>query len=132
MLRWIILTQAVVYLLVMPALRAQGEAGYHPPILIGLIGVAALFAGVMLHRPQPAIQTQPTRSSLAPRGQLWIGIVALAVLYSLVSLQFGLLNRRQGSEMMAEIFGTMPFWAMIIIRGYELLLPLLIILYALA
>lgn len=135
MLRWILLSQAVIYLLIMPFLHSLGEAGYHPPLLAGLVGVLALGAGVLLHRRASAPATNPAEDhspKYAPREHLWIGIVMLAVIYSLVSLQFGLLNRRQGSEMMAEVFGTLPLWALAIVRGYEISLPLIIILYAFA
>lgn len=134
MIRWVILAQAIIYLVVMPWLRSLGELGYHPPIAIGIVAVAAFAIGAFLKLGSvlpPPIELHD-KPSLEPRPFLWIAIIILSVVYDVVSFQFGLLNRRQGSEMMAEIYGTMPLWALGIIRGYEIIFVPLILIYILA
>lgn len=130
MARWIILAQVMVYLAIMPFLRSRGELGYHPPVLVGALAVAAFAVGAFgfaRMKEQPAVQPKLTLA-LGPRASLSIAIIILAVAYIVLSIQFGLLNRRQGSELMAVIFGTLPLWALAVIRGYELtFLPLVII-----
>lgn len=132
MIRWIILLQAVIYLLAMPTLRAAGELGYHPPIIVGLIAVVAFTFGAFFRSHAGPTSTPPLDKDLVPRPQLWLFMLMLSVIYDLTSLRFGLLDRRQGSEVMAEIYGTMPLWALAVIRIYELVFIPTIIIYLVA
>lgn len=132
MLRWLILIQAVVYLLIMPSLRASMEPGYDPPLLASLVAIMALiFAGFVpplgRHEGLPA---QSMASRLEPRSWLWIAWIFLAVAYAIITVRYGLLDRRQGSEYMAELYATLPLPVLAILRTYELLLVPVIIIYA--
>ena len=127
MLRWLVLIQAVIYLLVMPWLRSRAELGYNPPFFAAWVAVLALGAGGFL-----AVGSNHTRPAakevLRPRRWLWLAWVLLAILYAFVAVRFDLLNRRQGSEFMAELYATLPIWALGILRVYEqLLIPMLIL-----
>lgn len=131
MIRWIILLQAIIYLTIMPLLRASGELGYHPPVIVGLIAILAFVAGAFVpHRAFFGRATAPvqTQRVLGPRPRLWLVIIGMSLFYDLVSVRFGLLNRRQGSEAMADLYATMPLWALGTIRIYEFIfIPLLIV-----
>lgn len=126
MLRWIILVQAVVYLLLMPWLRSGVELGYNPPVLAAWIAIIALVTGsfIRIGKHVPNIAQEPLR----PRPWLWVAWITLALLYAFVAISFDLLNRRQGSEFMAALYATLPLWALVILRIYEqLLIPVLIL-----
>ncbi len=133
MFRWLILTQAVIYLLVMPYLRGLSELGYNPPLMIGLYATAALAIGCFWPGKMPLVgSTGAGRVHIEPRRQLWIFILLWVLVYAYVSINFGLLNRRQGSEFMAELYASVPLWALAILRGYELLLVPIILIYGFA
>ncbi len=132
MITWIVFAQAAIYLLLMPILRASGEFGYHPPVGVGLVAVIAFAIGAFVKLSNTPGTLPKLDVSLVPRPQLWMVILALSVVYDVLSLDFGLLNRRQGSEVMAEIYGTMPLLVLAIIRVYELILIPVLILYLIA
>jgi hypothetical protein len=133
MFRWIILSQAVIYLILMPALHARGELGYDPPLLVGLVGVVALLAGMYAGRLGKSRTSANIRSAtplLEPRPQLWVAFVGVAVVYDILSLNYGLLNRRQGSEFMADLYASLPISSLAVIRGFEILVLPIVILYS--
>jgi hypothetical protein len=56
-------------------------------------------------------------------------VAILGILYCYVSFSFDLLNRRIGSEVIAEVYSNLPLWALAVLRVYELfLVPSLILL----
>ncbi len=127
MLRMIFLTQAVLYLLLMPALHDYMDLVYKPPLFLSVLVVGSLVAGYVLcsrlHGSRAA--TAVTARSLSipdlePRIIVVVGFAILAVLYAYVSWTNGLLNRRQGSEMMADIYGNLPLIELVILRVYEI------------
>lgn len=130
MLRWLVLTQAVIYLLVMPALHAATELGYKPPLLIGVVAVVALILGGFVpplarhHAEQGAVLPH-----LQPRSWFAGAWVVLAIAYAIIAVRYGLLNRRQGSEYMAELYATLPLQVLALLRIYELLLIPVLLLY---
>lgn len=132
MLRWLVLVQAVIYLLLMPSLRANAELGYNPPLIAALIAVAAFSVGAFVPPLGRSVRNPigPEASRLQPRSFLSIIWVLLAIAYAFISVNYGLLNRRQGSEYMAELYATLPLPALAVLRGYEILLVPIIILYA--
>lgn len=134
MARWILLVEIVTYLLVMPFLRAQGELGYFPPLIVGVVAATAFAVGAfgITSLSRASVDGPPPETALGPRSSLWAVVVLLALIYAVVSLQYGLINRRQGSELMAVIFGTLPLWALAILRGYELIFLPLIVVYFLS
>lgn len=127
MLRMIFLAQAVLYLLLMPALHDYMDLVYKPPLFLSVLVVGSLVAGYVLcsrlHGSRAA--TAVTARSLSipdlePRIIVVVGFAILAVLYAYVSWTNGLLNRRQGSEMMADIYGNLPLIELVILRVYEI------------
>jgi hypothetical protein len=131
MLRWLIFIQAIVYLLIVPLLRAASELGYKPPMLASAVALTALAAGGFLFplnrsSLHPAL---PYKGRIGPASWLWAGWLLLAVAYAILVLQYGLLDRRQGSEVMAELYAGLPLPVLAIIRVYELLLVPVIIIY---
>lgn len=131
MLRWLILIQAVAYLLVVPMLRAELELGYHPPLIATLIALTALLVGGFLFplRRSPLHAVHSDVDRLRPASWLLIAWLGLTIAYALVVIRYGLFDRRQGSEVMAELYATLPLPILGILRVYELLLIPIIILY---
>lgn len=131
MLRWLILIQAVVYLLIVPILRAGTELGYSPPLIATFVALLALILGGFLF-PLRRSLVYPAPSDVVrfrPASWLWIAWLGLTVAYALVVLQYGLFDRRQGSEVMAELYASLPLPILAILRTYELLLVPVIIIY---
>ncbi len=131
MLRWLVLVQAFVYLLIIPYLRSGVELGYNPPLIVSLLALAALGAGGFIP-PLNKLHLHPvsaTVTRLQPKPWLWIGWITLAVAYAVIAVRYGLLNRRQGSEFMAELYATFPLPVLAVLRIYELLLIPILILY---
>ncbi len=133
MFKWIFLAQVVVYLLLMPSIRRPLELGYYPPLGVGIlviIGLAAGFLFAHLKSDPLAAAAAGTPDKLQPRPILTFAIPALAVLYAVIVVAFGLLNRRQGSEFMAELYSGLPIYVLAIVRGYEILFVPLALGYA--
>lgn len=131
MLRWLILIQAIVYLLIAPFLRAQLELGYNPSLIVVTTALAALIMGAFV----PPLRTGENRLVLAhstrlqPQSWLWLAWLGLAAAYATLVVQYGLFNRRQGSDVMAELYATFPLPVLIILRSYEILLVPAILLF---
>lgn len=127
MLRLIFLAQVVLYLLLMPALHDYMDIIYKPPLLLSALVVASLVTGYVVcgrFHTRGAVAAASARSvpvsDLQPRNIVVAGFAVLAILYAYVSWTNGLLNRRQGSEMMAEIYGNLPLIELVILRVYEI------------
>lgn len=137
MLRLIFLAQAVVYLLLMPAIHDYMDLVYRPPLVFSVFAIGALIFGYLLcDRLRKAPSTTLLTSSqerlpdLEPRSLVVFGFAALALLYAYVSWKNGLLNRRQGSEMMAAIYGGLPLPELLVLRVYEIaLVPVSVIFF---
>lgn len=56
MLRWLVLVQAVVYLLLMPWLRSGAELGYSPPFVAAWVATIGLVLGSYLRLADRAVQ----------------------------------------------------------------------------
>lgn len=127
MFRLIFMVQALVYLLLMPAIHDYMDAVYRPPLLFSIVAVFFLSAGFVaanyLHPIQRRIAITPNQKGvlvLKPRRVVIFGISLLAMLYAYVSFSNELWNRRQGSELMAEIYGNLPLIELAILRVYEI------------
>lgn len=127
MFRLIFLVQAIVYLLLMPAIHDYMDVVYRPPLFFSIVAVFFLLAGFaasnFLHpvrRPIAIIRDTEGVEGLKPRRVVIFGIAFLAMLYAYVSFSNGLWNRRQGSELMAEIYGNLPLIELAILRVYEI------------
>ncbi len=137
MFKWIFFLQAFIYLLLMPYLRSGLDIAYHPPLGAGILAILSLYAGfvfcnVRVGDVEAISQSSEIRDTakLHPRPYLAYAIPVLALLYAVMVVSFGLLNRRQGSEYMAELYSDLPIYALAIIRIYEILLVPFFLLYA--
>jgi hypothetical protein len=133
MFKWIFLTQAIIYLLIMPFMHRSGVLGYYPSIGASLLAIISLCLGYLIQnfaKPVPLERYEKYDSvDLEPKPYLPIAILSLAILYCVTVLSFGLFNRRQGSEFMADLFAGLPIYALAIIRIYEILLIPILVLY---
>lgn len=127
MFRLIFFAQAIVYLLLIPTIHDYMDTVYRPPLFISIFAVAFLVAGFhasKFFRPTRSnIRITPdpaTFAELKSRGVVPLGVAFLAMLYIYVSWTNGLWNRRQGSEVMADIFGNLPLIELAILRIYEI------------
>lgn len=133
MFKWIFFTQAILYWVVMPFMHRSGVLGYYPPVGVGVLAIAFLYIGHILHNftkiDTGAAACIPHVADLKPKSFLPYAIGVLAILYCITVLAFGLFNRRQGSEFMADLFAGLPIYALAIIRTYEILLIPVLVLY---
>jgi len=127
MFRLIFSAQAIVYLVLMPAIHSYMDAFYRPPLLVSAIAVVFLMAGFaafkISHPAQSAAMNSLETTSIAwlrPRDSVPFAFAILVALYSYVSWSNGLWNRRQGSEVMADIYGNLPLLELAILRVYEI------------
>lgn len=134
MLRLIFLSQAILYLLIMPAVHDYMDVVYKPPLGVAALAVVSLLAGFTLfnrsYSGQPAGAVANALPDLKPRNIVLAGFAVFAVLYAYVSFTNGLLNRRQGSEAMADIYGNLPLIELLILRIYEIaFIPIAVIFF---
>lgn len=132
MLKIIFFTEIVIYLIVMPALHGGAVLGYNAPIDAAILALLATSIGVVAgsigRARSDAGDTAPSQK-LQPRSFLAIVVPVASALYAIIVIVFGLLNRRQGSEFMAELYAGLPIYALLILRTYEILLVPLIVIY---
>ncbi len=134
MLRLIFFAQAIVYLILMPSAHAFMDIYYRPPIVYSFIALAGLILGYIIafrvnNKEDYFYQNNQENIEIyVPRQAIVFGFAALAVIYCYVSWSNGLLNRRQGSEVMADIYGNLPLIELIILRVYEIsIIPIAVI-----
>lgn len=118
--------QAIVYLLLVPMLKQRVFIDYQAPVTIGVCALLSLLAGFLVPVRVTALETG---YKYVPRPQIALGMIVLGAFYCLFSWQYGLLNRRQGSELMAQVFGTLPLYVLVVIRVYEIILIPMIVLF---
>ncbi len=133
MFKWIFFTQAILYWVVMPFMHRSGVLGYYPPVGVVILAITFLYFGHILHSFTKidigSVAYNPYVTDLKPKPFLPYAIAVLAILYCVTVLAFGLFNRRQGSEFMADLFAGLPIYALAIIRIYEILLIPVLVLY---
>lgn len=137
MFRLIFFAQSIVYLVLMPTIHSAMDEFYRPPLFVSAIAVGCLIAGFLAFRiryrsVQTAAMGSPETTSIAllrPRDSVPFAIAILVALYSYVSWSNGLLNRRQGSEVMASLYGNLPLLELVILRVYEIALVPIAIIY---
>jgi hypothetical protein len=118
--------QAIVYLLLVPMLKERVFIDYKAPLAIGVCACLSLLTAFTLPLRAPI----PVHGEkYVPRPQIALGMIALGIFYCLFSLQYGLLNRRQGSELMAQVFATLPLYVLLVVRIYEIILIPMIVLF---
>ncbi|WP_397602368.1 hypothetical protein, partial [Sphingorhabdus sp.] len=125
MFRIVFALQAVVYLLLVPLVKENEILYYNSPILYGVIAIISLICGFSV-KPKNVPQSG---DAFVTNPLLMPIVVILGILYCYVSFSFDLLNRRIGSEVIAEVYSNLPLWALAVLRVYELfLVPSLILL----
>ncbi len=132
MFKFLLLFQALTYLVIMPSIHDRVDIVYNPPLLAGLVACAALAIGMLTSnttfRRVEKVNTTDFYK-VEPRGYFIVAFIILALAYCYVSWSNGLINRRQGSEAMAAIFGTLPIGQLVILRAYEIICVPALILY---
>ena len=132
MLKYIFFLQAVIYLIIMPTLHERMDVIYRPPLFAGILACLSLVAGLLICAAfaKRQDQTRPVRTdTVKPRKFVIIGFFILALGYAYVSWSNGLLNRRQGSELMAEIYGNLPIYELFVLRIFEIAFIPTLVLY---
>ncbi len=126
MFKWVILVQALVYFCMMPLIRQTYDGFYDAPVIYGAIAFVSLLVGIVMHRSM----LEQGGTILVPKKWLSIVIFGMCIAYAYVSIQYGLINRRRGSELMAEIFATLPLWVLLIVRTVEIIFVPVAIIYS--
>lgn len=125
-MRWIVLLQAGVWLLVAPIIRL-GSVSVSYRFDISLIAIGSIVLGILLTSKfsrNPMVSGPSVR--LADR-RLDVIFTSLSLVYVAVSVTNDLMNRRQGSEEMALRFAELPLFDLFLIRLFEILLPAYIV-----
>lgn len=137
MFRLILFAQSIVYLVLMPTIHSAMDAFYRPPLFVSATAIGCLISGFIAFRIryrslQTSAMSSPETTSIAllrPRDSVPFAIAILVALYSYVSWSNGLLNRRQGSEVMASLYGNLPLLELVILRVYEIAFVPIAIIY---
>jgi hypothetical protein len=125
MFKVIFLSQAILYLMVAPFIKQEMVFGYDALFFFGLTACGALAIGFKIFKNSR--DNSPT--AIVPNRLMMPATFVLAALYCYTSFIFELIDRRQGSEYMALVFSSLPIWALLVVRVYEIVfLPVLIIL----
>lgn len=118
MIRIIILAQMAIYLLIAPNILHSINTEFRPFNLITFLAISAFSVGAYAYR-RKAISW--SGSTIYLRQSALMGYAMLGFLYIYISLDYGLSNRRLGSEYMAQLYANMPLTFLIPLRVYEIL-----------
>lgn len=132
MLKYIFLFQAIIYLVIMPSVHDKMAVAYNPPLFPGILACLSLLAGIWVRSTllKADIKLQGSNTPVIEiQRYAIIGFILLTISYAYISWQNGLMNRRQGSEIMAIIYGNLPIYELIILRVYEIVFIPYLILY---
>ena len=132
MFKFVFLLQALTYLVIMPSIHDRIDVVYDPPLVAGIAACIALILGMTASSTSFQRVNEPPSVNLhmiEPQGFLLVAFIILALAYCYVSWSNGLINRRQGSEAMAAIFGSLPIVQLAILRAYEIIFVPILILY---
>lgn len=131
MFRIVFISQITIYLIVMPIIRIGFEPFYRPPIAYGFLALISFGLGALTFRRRLFAKSSHVEvfgPQFIVRRHLFLFIFIAAVAYAFVVYTEGLFNRRQGSEVMAVIYGNLPIYKLAIIRLYEIsIIPVLTI-----
>lgn len=125
MLYKICLFQILVYLLFIPITRQVLED--HPEsysYFAALFFLLSFIVGGIIFFQRKGIQIyalQVNNFSIKLGGRLLIA--AWSSVYITISINYGLFNRRIGTESAAELFASIPLGALVVFRSFELILP---------
>jgi hypothetical protein len=115
----IVSIQLLIYLFISPALASLLVGDYKPLLFIPVVFVSAFFVGVMLaaRTQAPATYEMP---ALTISKRFFIGYAFFSLSYIFVVIQNGLIFRRQGSEVMADLYSSIPLHSLLILRLFEI------------
>lgn len=128
MFRIALLIQMSVYLVLMPLIRSGMAPFYINLWWYSATAIAAfLLGGVLVWRERDAHLVGTDEVNFEPRSSFAPFVVGIAIFYAFVSFTFGLINRRVGSELLADIYANLPFWALIGLRTYEIVFTAVVV-----
>lgn len=122
MLYWFCLIQIVVYLFVSPFARelsAEAVDYWYSGAVVFLFAYI-VGAATVRRRGQP----HQMGWQLHTNGE-WL-LILWSILYIVCSVQYGLFNRRIGTDAAAELFASIPIYVLAVFRTFEVILPLAI------
>lgn len=125
----LVLIQILAYLFISPLtlMLMDGDVIYR--LDLSVIFLLSFIAGIVIAWGGRSTAVGPVVVS-PPSLPAWLKLclIALACAYIFVVISNGLIDRRQGSEVMAQIYANMPLFELLILRIYEVIFyPVLII-----
>lgn len=107
---------------------------YNPPIALGVISAFSIVFGIYLRKLNRTtiLQTSGSIEKIVPRYSLSWAVFVFSLLYIYVSYTNGLMNRRLGSEYMAELYAGLPIYNLLILRLFEIIFTPLLAIYLLS
>jgi len=120
-MKWFVTLQFVIYFLVSPFIVNLEYNRYdYSLFLISFVALASLFIGFFFGSQS---STYSKRVECHPKiNRLIVFVIVLwALFYVYISIDLGIVQRRQGTYNMAELFSQIPLLSLITLRTYEIL-----------
>ena len=120
-MKWFATLQFVIYFLISPFIVNLEYNRYdYSLFLISFVALASLFIGFFFGSQS---STYSKRVECLPKiNRLIVFVIVLwALFYVYISIDLGIVQRRQGSHNMAELFSQIPLLSLITLRTYEIL-----------
>jgi hypothetical protein len=125
----LVLAQIIIYLFITPLIIMFMGGGDGYRLDLSVLFLLSFVAGLVFvkYRSPATLMRQAVPPPLM-RWWLKLGLVVLTISYIFVAVANGLMVRRQGSEVMAEIFANLPLFHLLILRVYEVVFyPVLLV-----
>lgn len=127
MLYKICLSQILIYLFIIPAVRLiWGGVSSEYSYWTGLVFLLAFISGGVSVFGRISTR-RLINHKIKADGKFIIIIWALS--YVVMSVSYGLFNRRIGTHEAAELFASIPIYALLVFRSFEVMLPFLLSLF---
>lgn len=119
-MKWFVTLQFVIYLLVAPFIVSLEYPHYdYSMFLVSFVALFSLFIGFVFgFKPSACVTCR--RHPKVNRFIVFV-IILWAILYVYISIDLGVVQRRQGSHNMAELFSQIPLFKLFALRIYEML-----------
>ncbi|EKD99138.1 MAG: hypothetical protein ACD_23C00112G0006 [uncultured bacterium] len=128
-MRNLVLIQILAYLFISPlTLMVMGESAIYR-LDLSVVFLLSFIAGIVIAQGgrSTAVGSVAVSPPSLPAG-LKLCLIALTCAYIFVVISNGLIDRRQGSEVMAQIYANIPLFDLFILRIYEIIFyPVLIV-----
>lgn len=128
-MRIVIFFQLILYLIISPlmVMFTTGFDGHRFDLSISM--VIFFIIGAFFHPDLLKNQNNFQMESLSVKNYFKYFVIIISIIYVYIIVSNNLLNRRQGSEVMAQIHANLPIIDLIFMRGYEIVYyPVLIVL----